>query len=64
MQNLLVLACPIGMGLMMWFMGRGMRDKPATPSTIEALRDEHRRLGDELERLESEAPEEKLQRVS
>ena len=34
-----VLACPVGMGLMMWFMGKGMRpeskDARAEPSTEE-----------------------------
>jgi hypothetical protein len=49
-------ACPVGMGLMMWFMAKGARPKHyrqnGTPQNIEQLREEHRRLGAELERLE------------
>jgi len=49
-----VLACPLGMGLMMWFMARGMKNKPqkSAPASLETLREEHRRLGDEISRLE------------
>ena len=49
-----VLACPIGMGLMMLFMAKGMRkEKPNdAPAELEDLRAEHQRLGDEIERLE------------
>ena len=39
----------------MWFMARGVRGtraEQATPSSLERLREEHRRLGDEIERLE------------
>jgi hypothetical protein len=52
---LAALACPVGMGLMMWFMARGMRPKieeTVTPPSLETLREEHRRLGGEIERLQ------------
>ncbi len=47
------LACPISMGLMMWFMAKGMRKDKAVPN-VEALRDEHRRLGQQIEQLEGD----------
>ena len=61
-----VLACPVGMGLMMWFMAKGMRkDSAATPAvaapsaaqppvnaSVEQLREEHQRLATEIEHLE------------
>jgi hypothetical protein len=66
---LALLACPVGMGLMMFFMARGHRssrtdsalaarrpDASAEPPTsLEVLREEHRRLGEEIERLEAPA---------
>jgi len=57
----LVLACPVGMGLMMWFMSRGMRgartpERAPTEASLAELRAEHRRLGAELERAELRNP--------
>jgi hypothetical protein len=55
--GLAALACPVGMGVMMWFMARGMRPKeerPTMPPSLDALREEHRRLGDEIERLQKD----------
>jgi hypothetical protein len=54
---LALLACPVGMGLMMWFMGKGMRGddrrgEPERVGLIEELRDEHARLSADIERLE------------
>lgn len=57
--GLAVLACPVGMGLMMWFMAKGMRSGSRTDRdapSVEELQAEHRRLGAEIERLEREAP--------
>ena len=63
---LILLACPVGMGLMMFFMARGNRSRPADrasiaqppspsaehPVSLEVLREEHRRLGEEIGRLQ------------
>ena len=64
MENVLLgiaaLACPVGMGLMMWFMAKGTRKggKAAdgeAPGGLDELRAEHRRLGAEIERLEDDS---------
>lgn len=61
MQNVLfgvaALACPIGMGAMMWFMAKGMRSKDApaagdSVADLDMLREERRRLGEQIERLD------------
>ncbi len=57
---LAVLACPVGMGLMMWFMGRGMQSSRGAErawASGEDLRREHAELTAQIERLErDEAP--------
>ena len=60
--SLAFVACPVGMGLMMWFMARGQRKQrrstaPPVTTSIEQLREEHRRLGAELERLDGAKPQ-------
>jgi hypothetical protein len=53
--GLTALACPIGMAAMMWFMSKGMRrdqTQSVSPS-LHDLREEHRRLGAEIDAIES-----------
>ena len=58
---LAVLACPVGMGLMMWFMGRGMRggmkksgdrDSEGAHDSLAAMKAEQARLAEKIEALE------------
>jgi hypothetical protein len=54
-----VLACPIGMGLMMFFMARGMKRtddavKPVREPTVADLREEQARLEAQIERVEQD----------
>ncbi len=51
---LALLACPVGMGLMMWFMARSGRHRHADPTSMSVaeLESEHRRLGAELARAQ------------
>ena len=55
--GLVVLACPVSMGLMMWFMAKGARrgedGRTDAASSLEGLRAEHRRLGVEIDRLQN-----------
>ncbi len=63
MENVLLglaaLACPVGMGVMMWFMAKGTRNDARgdgeAPGSLDELRAEHRRLGAEIERLEDDS---------
>lgn len=55
---LALLACPIGMGLMMFFMGKGMmggkKEEEPDNASVAQLREEQQRLTAEVERLERE----------
>lgn len=57
--TLAILACPVGMGLMMWFMAKGMGGNrgAAAVTSLDELQAEHQRLGGEIERLEAERRE-------
>jgi hypothetical protein len=49
--SLALLACPVGMGLMMWFMARSHR-QTQTPSSPDDLRADHARISREIADLE------------
>ncbi len=59
---LVLLACPIGMGLMMVFMARGMGSgtKRSDERSVDELRQEQERLSGEVARLEAQAKDRDL----
>lgn len=60
---LALLACPIGMGLMMFFMGKGMmggKKEEPDKASVEDLRAEQQRLAAEVKRLEREPHDREL----
>lgn len=64
MEGILVaavlLACPVGMGAMMWFMGKNSKkdDAPAARASVEDLRAEQQRIAAEIDQIESQPPAE------
>ena len=61
---LLLLACPVGMGLMMLFMSKGMKgdnkgEDQADADEVQRLRAEQKRLAADVERMQSERPTER-----
>lgn len=57
---LALLACPLGMGLMMLFMSKGMmggkkEEGSGKNTSVEQLREEQQRLAAEVERMERES---------
>jgi hypothetical protein len=54
--SLAILACPVGMGLMMWFMMRGSKNAPAAAPTDDTELTRMRAEIDQLRALQRGAP--------